>query len=274
MAIKDNFRMLAKVLGAKHPVKTYIKVLRLNKVERAMLFGRWYHNFEKLGFETVVYNQNHKLNQSAKQEPMRKYILKALQLCDDNSYTTIKGVELFCADGLYANMAIGLGASKMVGVDINENEISKAKLITKILGNQSKITYEVKDVFNLERTYDFGICAGGLYHLHDPSKLLTFLLSKIRKVLVIQTVYSLARKEIDYFETPAPGWDWGCRFSYEYLLRMVGSSGWCILESYCNELEGNDRLDDRGSAYLLCIPKENHPARFPQKGNRVRRLRR
>ncbi len=67
-------------------------------------------------------------------------------------------------------------------------------------------------------------------------------------------MYHLGRPEPDYFESPAPGWTWRCRFSYDYLLSMVGRCGWRIEQAESNVLIANDRREDRGSAYLLCTP--------------------
>jgi hypothetical protein len=35
---------------------------------------------------------------------------------------------------------------------------------------------------------------------------------------------------------------------------MVEAAGWSVVESLTNELTGNTRPEDRGSAYLLCVP--------------------
>ncbi len=142
----------------------------------------------------------------------------------------------------------------MLGIDINSYYIKKARLITTILGNSEIVRFECHDVFDLKDTFDFCICAGGLYHLSKPRELLQLLALKIRIVMVIQTVYSLANESAKYFETPAPGWRHGCRFSYRYLHNMVRGSGWKILSEARNQLKGNKRLEDRGSAYLLCVP--------------------
>ena len=96
---------------------------------------------------------------------------------------------------------------------------------------------------------------GGLYHISSPASLLQNLRSRVTGPLVIQTVYSLAKTAPDYFETPAPGWTWGCRFSHQRLLDMVRQAGWKILEESTNELKGNQRPEDRGSAYLLTMPE-------------------
>lgn len=227
---------------------------RLSASEMALFAEPWYHDFEVLGIKTPQIPGIYKPNQECKQEPLFSLIRKAISICRESG-TSAKGVELFCADGFYSNFAVQNGAESMYGIDLNENYLTKARLITKLLGNTEKIVFQQKDVFDLNGRFDFGICAGGLYHLHNPHELLKLLTAKIGAALVIQTVYSLANPAPDYFETPAPGWQHGCRFSHDYLLRMVQDSGWEIKETSVNELKGNPLLQNRGSAYLLCIQK-------------------
>ena len=71
---------------------------------------------------------------------------------------------------------------------------------------------------------------------------------------MVQTVISLARCEADYFEAPAPGWTWGCRFSFDYLMDMLPGAGWRVVMTEENRLLGNKRPEDGGSVYLLCEP--------------------
>lgn len=126
--------------------------------------------------------------------------------------------------------------------------------MSRILNLVRKTFFEKRDVYTMSDTYDFGICAGGLYHVADPGALLKLLSAHVKGPLVIQTVYSLAETSPEYFETPAPGWTWGCRFSYDHLKKLCRDAGWKIIREEKNELLGNKRPEDRGSAYLLCIP--------------------
>jgi len=235
--------------------RTLFSITKLSRSEIGFLLDPWYHDFEILGLRTPQKKPGrYGLNQEAKQGPLFELIARVISLCLEKQGTSVKGVELFCADGFYANYAIRCGAEEMYGIDINDRQLAKARLITKLLGNSKKITFDHCDVFKLSGVYDFGICAGGLYHLSDPSGLLKSLTTKIGTALVIQTVYSLANTSEHYFETPAPGRTWGCRFSYKYLLQMINDSGWIILDASTNQLKGNSRLEDRGSAYFLCVP--------------------
>jgi hypothetical protein len=127
--------------------------------------------------------------------------------------------------------------------------------MTALLGHEGRAEFRRENVFDVAGVYDFAICAGGLYHVSDPDALVRKLTTNARAAMVVQTVYSLAETSADYFETPAPGQTWGCRFSYGYLLAMLAEAGWTVLEATTNELGGNARPQDRGSAYALCVPR-------------------
>jgi len=151
-----------------------------------------------------------------------------------------------------------------MGIDLEEESgegkqrhsvLDQGRLATKLLGNMDKIDFYKQDVFSLDKNFDIGICVGGLYHITDPKKLLELLNKKISKYLVVQTVVSLANEDENYFESPAPNWTWGCRFSHKYLLKMLEQTGWTILEESRNELLDNTSLSDRGSSYCLCVNK-------------------
>ncbi len=222
--------------------------LSLPELQLLLLDG-WYHDFEIFGIKTGMLHPN----QRCKQGALFALIDRAVSICREYG-SLVRGVELFCADGYYANCAIRSGASEMYGIDIDNYYITKARIITKVLGNSVKVRFDCRDVFDLKDTFDFCICAGGLYHLSNPHELLRLLATKIRVALIIQTVYSLKNMSSSYFESPAPGWAHGCRFSLRYLVQMVKDTGWTILSESTNQLEGNMRLEDRGSVYLLCVP--------------------
>ena len=211
----------------------------------------WYHNFEVLGVKTEQKPGPYRQNQMAKQDIIFSLIDDAIEICKEKS-ESFTGVELFCADGFYANYTAKKHNARISGIDLSPGYLKRAREITETLGNEKIVTFFHCDVMDLQSEYDFAICAGGLYHLSDPILLLADLREKIKTALVIQTVVSMANTEPDYFETPAPGRKRGCRFSYKYLLGMVKSAGWEVKREHSNQLDGNSRLEDLGSAYLLC----------------------
>ncbi|OJV99819.1 MAG: hypothetical protein BGO39_28995 [Chloroflexi bacterium 54-19] len=233
-------------------------VIFLTRYELNVLLKPWYHNYEVFGVKTPQRGGFYLKNQVNKQGPLFDLIDKAITLCKKNG-TSVKGLDLFCADGFFSNFAILRGATSIDAIDWERSEIEQARLITYLLGNSKSINYIESNVFsieNAEKVYDFGICAGGLYHIHNPQELLVLLRKKVKIALVVQTVYSLANSAPDYFEVAYPDRPWGSRFSYDYVLNIVEEAGWTAIEVFHNELEGNDRLEDRGSVYLLCVPTQ------------------
>lgn len=220
--------------------------------ERALFAQPWYHDFTPLGLPTPQRGGIFPPNQAAKQKPIFRLLDDALGRAATRS-GDVSALELFCADGFYGLRAALGGASRVVGVDTDPQEVAKARLAARLLG-VTGAEFRVADVFATPDRASVAICAGGLYHLAEPARLLDQLRGQVSDALVVQTVYHLGRPQPDYFESPAPGWAHGCRFSYEYLLGMVERCGWRVEHAERNELLGNDRPADRGSAYLLCTP--------------------
>jgi hypothetical protein len=147
--------------------------------------------------------------------------------------------------------AIDLGGSSVEG-SAREPVLRQAALAAQLLGHGDRLTVVEGDVRSAQGNWDFAIAAGGLYHLEEPLDFLAGLHSKVRSRLVIQTVTSLENQDPDYFESPAPHQHWGCRFSADFLINKLPTTGWQVLESYSSELRYSVRLSDRGSLSLLC----------------------
>lgn len=226
----------------------------LDEQEMGLLLEPWYHDFSPLGLATPQRGGIYPGNQESKQGPIFRMLDDALDRVRQGGGES-SVLECFCADGFYGIHAALEGASRVVGVDLDEREVGRARLMARLLDVHGRTEFRVQDVFDLDDRAAITICAGGLYHLEDPKRLLLRLRELTTAALVVQTVFHLGRRdEDDYFEAPAPGWTWGCRFSIPYLHRMVEETGWEIVADEYNELVGNHRPEDRGSAYLLCAP--------------------
>ncbi|MEL7208805.1 MAG: class I SAM-dependent methyltransferase [Actinomycetota bacterium] len=228
------------------------RLLRDHEIRR--LYEYWYHDYSSLGLATAQRPGNWAANQLSKEEPITLRIANAINICDREGVDPTV-LELFCADGFFGCVAADRGASSVVGIDIDEPEVQRANLAAQLLGQRST-RFVVEDVWETRRRAAIGICAGGLYHLEEPERLLTRLRGLISRFLVIQTVFHLDVEDPDYFESPAPGWDWGSRTSYAGVLAMAERAGWRVLDADRNELLGNDEPSNRGSAYLLCEPDD------------------
>ena len=86
---------------------------------------RWYHDFSILGVPTRQMLGINRPNQKCKQKPIFRLIDSAISLCREK-HASIKGVELFCADGFYSNYAISKGATEIYGVDIDNQAVEVA----------------------------------------------------------------------------------------------------------------------------------------------------
>lgn len=193
---------------------------------------------------------------------MFKMIDRALTLCGESDNASISAVELFCADGFYSNYTASKGVGQVSGVDLDGDSVERrsgvleqAQLVTRLLGNSDIISFRKADVLHIDGIYDICICAGGLYHMTNPEKLLKKLCAQVKRAMILQTVVSLENDDPTYFVSPAPGLSWGCRFSCLYLEKMLERTGWKIVEKSFNELPGNIRSCDRGSVYMLCSPE-------------------
>lgn len=240
-------------------IKKLPNLPQITNVESRALLTDWYHDFSLLGFKTNQFRDpSYFENQKAKVTEMVPLISKAISLCQTQFSKAPSVLELFCADGFYGQIALQNGANNVVGYDLESEDgkrigiLSQAALISKILGTQKRTKFLKEDVFNCHGNYEIIICAGGLYHIENPLKLIKHLHSLGNKYLIIQTVVSNENHSPDYFESPSPQWTWGCRFSHDYLKNNLAPCGWKIINESFNLLPGNENPNDKGSSYFLC----------------------
>ncbi len=215
--------------------------------------GPLYHSYRLFGVENQQLPGVFQPNQACKEPIILSYILLALAKCKTSSDMPVTFAELFCADGYYAMAARHLGASTAVGIDNNrEGHFTVAKKIAKRL-EIDNCTFIEMDVNDIEAMAPIDIVAniGGLYHVENPEEILDKSYSLARRFLIVQTVVSLASEAEDYYESPAPNWTWGNRYSHLSFKNLIENKGWNIIDSHFNILEGNDKPEDRGSIYFL-----------------------
>jgi hypothetical protein len=210
----------------------------------------FYHSYEKFGLSLPQRSGIYPLNQQAKEPILTRYLQHAIDACGDRPVTV---AELFCADAYYSFLARKMGANHCDAFDNDrDGHFREARHVMKLL-DEKEITLHKQSVFEVNPDYraDIVMNTGGLYHVSDPVSALHISAQMAKRFLIVQTVVSLANEASDYFETPCPGWTWGCRFSHAWLEREVSKLGFKVLASERNTLEGNDRPEDRGSSYFL-----------------------
>lgn len=214
--------------------------------------GPLYHSYRLFGAVNEQLPGIYAPNQACKEPILVAYIEYAIAKCRERLSTPVSFAELFCADGYYAMVARHLGATTSIGIDNDrDGHFANATKIAAALGLDVRfLRMDVERIATLEPV-DIVANVGGLYHVSDPLAILRSSYAFARRFLIVQTVVSLARDDADYFEAPAPGWTWGNRFSRASFDKAIRDTGWTIVDRHFNELEGNDRPEDRGSAYYL-----------------------
>ncbi|MBV8639517.1 MAG: methyltransferase domain-containing protein [Candidatus Eremiobacteraeota bacterium] len=214
--------------------------------------GPLYHSYKLFGAENAQI-ENFRVNQVCKESILLGYIMLAIGKCRRHFADRPSFAELFCADGYFTMAANYFGAEPAVGIDNNRDSWSNhAPEIARRLG-LGGVRFELRDVNSISESNEYDIVAniGGLYHVSNPVEVLRKSYDLARKYLIIQTVVSLANNDENYFAAPAPGWQHGCRFNPQSFVNMVIAQGYRIIDAQFNQLEGNERLEDRGSVYML-----------------------
>ncbi|MBJ6127846.1 hypothetical protein [Microvirga splendida] len=225
--------------------------------------GPLYHSYRLFGVDNEQLPGIYEPNQRCKEPIILGYVHWAIGKCRTHLDTPVSFAELFCADAYYAMAASFFGATSSIGIDDNRhNQSNEAPQIIERLGfkNVRLIDLDVQNIDQLEPV-DIVANVGGLYHVSNPAEILTKSYQMANRYLIVQNVVSLARSEPDYFESPAPGLTWGSRYSRQGFERLLRQTGYKIIDMHFNELEGNDRLEDRGSVYALIEKTQSEPIR-------------
>lgn len=228
----------------------------------------WYHDFSALGLPTKHRGEFYRSNQEAKAPMICHLIDEALRIVEEHPTRANRNptaMELFCADAYYAMYVAKIRPFFQVhAMDRSADEIKRGRAVAKALDLQDRVMLEQHSVGAYHGDADLVLCTGGLYHLHDPLKLLKRLCQPSVKAMVVQSVYSLEDDHLDYFGKAPPDRPHGSRFSAAWLLNAIRKAGWDVVEDGVNELKANP-MRDRGSLYVLCKPKEQHSKRTAQR---------
>jgi hypothetical protein len=214
---------------------------------------QFYHDFRVLGLDLPQLPGAYAQNQASKAPLILGYLLFAMGKARARGVNPLTVGELFCADAYYSFIARRFGADRSDAFDNDrDGYLEQARVVRELL-KETNVGIHKTDLFDMPSKYRASIIlnAGGLYHVTDPLRALERSYAMCQHYLIVQTVVSLATEADDYFETPAPGWTWGSRFSYAFLRREITKRGYRIVDTDRNVLTGNERPEDRGSAYFL-----------------------
>ena len=227
----------------------------VKKAKRNILhdLGPLYHKYSFFGVDNDQLPGMYELNQKAKAPVITAYIAYAVAKSKKKTSDAVSFTELFCADGYYSMLASRLGCEISIGIDNDrDRQLQNAVSIARRL-NLDNVEFKKEEISpgSTFASTDIVANVGGLYHVDYPEKILELSYKMAKKFLIVQSVVSLARDDEDYYEAPAPGWTWGNRFGKKSFDKMLKNICPKIIDQHFNELEGNDRLEDRGSLYYL-----------------------
>jgi hypothetical protein len=161
-------------------------------------------------------------------------------------------LDTFSNDGFYGFwVAEHHGTPRITCVELMSAYVEKGRLMAEIL-HRPEVQFICQDVHDMDASpVDVALCMGGLYHVTDPDALVAKLRGKA-KYLVAHACTSTLSHDPAYFETPAPYWQHGCRFSHEYFLSMLPKVGWNVLESGHSIYPNPGNEHSAGSSWALC----------------------
>jgi hypothetical protein len=215
--------------------------------------GPYYHDFSRLGLPCRQLPGIFAPNQKAKEPILTSYIVSAIRKLRSRGIAPVQFAELFCADAYYAMFARKFGADSACGFDSDrEGYLSQGEQVKALLG-LTDVALHRMEVSDIPTSWRYSIVAnvGGLYHVSDPVSILRRSAAMAEHFLIVQCVVSVANDDPDYFESPAPGWTWGSRFSRRSFERMIRAEGYRVIDTHFNTLSGNERPEDQGSIYYL-----------------------
>jgi len=191
-------------------------------------------------------------NQTVRDPQILPALDKAFALHRERYGEVTSFLDTFSNDGFYGFwVAERYKTPRITCIELNIEDVTKGRLMAEVL-RKPEVQFICQDVHDMDASQaDIALCMGGLYHVTDPDAVVAKLRSKA-KFLVAHACTSTLSQDPAYFETPAPGWHHGCRFSYEYFLAMLPRAGWKILESGHAIYTSPCDPHSKGSSWALC----------------------
>lgn len=114
--------------------------------------------------------------------------------------TGLKLVDLGCLEGVYS-FGFARSGFDVLGIEVRDYNYARCEALQRRAG-LSNLRFVKDDVMNIDRygEFDVGFCCGILYHLENPVAFLTKLAASIKKLLIIETHFSMAENPKSRFK--------------------------------------------------------------------------
>lgn len=148
--------------------------------ERVQELGEWFHNLDLYGVKTAP---NHFLGDF----PNVKWRGISPAIPERLDGATV--LDIGCNGGFYSIEMKRRGASRVLGIDVDDRYLNQARFAAATLGFE--IEFEKRSVYEVDQLpgqFDFVFFMGVFYHLRYPLYALDRVIKKVRSTLVFQTM--------------------------------------------------------------------------------------
>jgi len=171
---------------------------REHLTRRISELGEWFHNLTLHGVPTAPHHflgdfPNVKWKQIAKAIPL------------DLRGATV--LDIGCNGGFYSIEMKKRGASRVLGIDVDDRYLNQARFAAETLGVEVDLEKcSVYDVDGLPGQFDYVLFMGVFYHLRYPLFALDKVIKKVRGKLIFQTMVR-GSEEVKDWEGDYPFWN-------------------------------------------------------------------
>ena len=151
--------------------------------------GEWFHNIDLQGVQTAP---NHFLGDF----PRVKWKHIAGVFPEDMTGASV--LDLGCNGGFYSIELKRRGASRVLGVDVDDRYLNQARFAASVLGLDIEFRkLSIYDVDEVRGQFDYVLFMGVFYHLRYPLYALDKIIRKVKEQLIFQT---MVRGSLESFE--------------------------------------------------------------------------
>lgn len=171
---------------------------RAHLTQRISELGEWFHNLNLHGVHTAPH---HFLGDF----PSIKWRQIAHAIPPDLSGATV--LDIGCNGGFYSIEMKKRGASRVLGIDVDDRYLNQARFAAETLGIDLDLEKcSVYDVDTLPGQFDYVLFMGVFYHLRYPLFALDKVIKKVSGKLIFQTMVR-GSAEVQHWESDYPFWN-------------------------------------------------------------------
>jgi len=166
--------------------------------ERAEALGPWFHNLDLKGVRTAP---DHFLGDY----PSVKW--RGIAPAIPESLAGKSVLDIGCNGGFYSVEMKRRGASRVVGIDFDEDYLAQARFAAQVLGADIEFRrLSVYDVAELGERFDLVIFMGVFYHLRHPLLALDLIHEHVAKDLMVFQTMQRGSEEVEPLEEDYDFW--------------------------------------------------------------------